>query len=707
MGWREKVAIGLACAGAIGVVAPAAVAADGRAYEQVSPPDKGGLATDPRVTVESSADGDAVAYSIPGAVADADVSLLGAYYLARRQASSWVSQAIDPPQDNARTQLARPSLFLSTDLLATVQFSGRAVAPGAFDGGGNLYRRDNVTGDRTFIGGSPVGLAMAQDLVPATQRALTGATSSLSHFVFSTREKLTPDAAPGLFTTNAYESVDGQVRLVNRLPDGSVDPNGGIIGSQTVTPRESRPISADGRRVIFQSGGALYERVDGTTTILLSGSQSDPTTPQSADLVGASADGSVVYFQTLNALTAEGTGGLYRYDVPTRTLSLVTPLVDPVDPVYPAYGVYVSRDGETVFFVSFSRFTRDANLFDLNFYVARRGEVGLVGTLAQAGGETPGGPVFASLSPNGRYLAFTSTAALTGYDNRNPACGSSSLFQNEDGSCLEVFRFDTETRALNCLSCGDPTTNRNAALDLQNRTISEYVGRTALDDGTVFFQTAEQLVPQDVNGRQDVYEWRDGEARLISTGKSPEDSSLADASADGRDVFFMTSERLVRTDKDDEIDLYDARRGGGLAAQNPPDDTSSRCSGESCQGPLTRAFEPTVPSSVSVEFADGGNRSAPARPKIGATAVRIVRGSTIPVRVKVPSRGQITITGARVSTIRRGVARGGSYKLSVRLTKKARRALRRRNLTMRLRVVFHGTGGVSNSTSVTVKVKAR
>ena len=71
---------------------------------------------------------------------------------------------------------------------------------------------------------------------------------------------------------------------------------------------------------------------------------------------------------------------------------------------------------------------------------------------------------------------------------------------------------------------------------------------------------------------------------LLSTGKSKYPSLFADASASGDDVFFFTRDQLVGQDKDEIQDVYDARVNGGLASQNPPPFVP--CEGaEACHGP--------------------------------------------------------------------------------------------------------------------------
>ncbi len=117
---------------------------------------------------------------------------------------------------------------------------------------------------------------------------------------------------------------------------------------------------------------------------------------------------------------------------------------------------------------------------------------------------------------------------------------------------------------------------------------------------------------------QDVYEWEaKGEGNcesenqnggciyLISTGESNEPSYFADASENGNDVFFFTRQQLVRQDTDQLQDLYDARVGGGIASQNeaPP----PRCEGEACKGP--------APAASGTESAGSASFSGPGNPK--------------------------------------------------------------------------------------------
>ena len=73
--------------------------------------------------------------------------------------------------------------------------------------------------------------------------------------------------------------------------------------------------------------------------------------------------------------------------------------------------------------------------------------------------------------------------------------------------------------------------------------------------------------------------YQDGEVQLISPGTGKHNATLADVSADGSDVFFITDEQLVGQDRDDQLDMYDARIGGGIAAQSSRGDEVAPCGG--------------------------------------------------------------------------------------------------------------------------------
>ena len=133
------------------------------------------------------------------------------------------------------------------------------------------------------------------------------------------------------------------------------------------------------------------------------------------------------------------------------------------------------------------------------------------------------------VSPDGRFVAFMSDRSLTGYDNRDANSGAPDE---------EVFLYDAGSGRLVCASC-DPTQARPAGIldgergeyderlvnytqgDWQHRWLAGnipgwttkdlgsalYQSRYLNDSGRLFFNSSDALVPGDVNGKEDVYEY--------------------------------------------------------------------------------------------------------------------------------------------------------------------------------------------------------
>jgi hypothetical protein len=106
---------------------------------------------------------------------------------------------------------------------------------------------------------------------------------------------------------------------------------------------------------------------------------------------------------------------------------------------------------------------------------------------------------------------------------------------------------------------------------------------------------------------------------LISAGTGPYASGLATASESGNDVFFTTSDELVKQDTDELIDIYDARVGGGFV----PTQTAQPCEELSTcrEAPPVAASSTSIPSSALLQ-ATGNVESIPvvaaSRPKTAA-----------------------------------------------------------------------------------------
>lgn len=507
----------------------------------------------------------------------------------------------------------------------------------------NLFVRDSAAGTYALVNVTPSGVAWPEPEPGPTPQywpaSLLAASDDLSHVVFEEELALTPDA-PGSYPGNdeLYEWTGGEVRLVTVLPNG-IPVHGSLAGATRNYSAASghvadgavniaqfrHAVSADGSRIFFEAPGDegegdLYMRQDGTVTVQIDAAEPGaPGAGGGGDFQWASADGSRVFFTSEHRLTADSTAAsgepdLYEYDVEAADLTDLTPSSGEAADVLGVAGG--SDDGSYVYLVAEGVLTGDSNSAGVsagagqpNLYAAHGGTLAFVATLDPekdecdwvvagrcSGGDTSSG-LTSRTSNSGRFLGFNSVLSLTQYDNVNPATGE---------PLIELFLYEAGEDRLSCVSCapdGSPMTAGAAikspsgpGLNVAWRNI--YPQRNVSDQGQVFFETADALLPRDVNGRRDVYEYVDGELHLISTGTGESGSHFLDATPDGSSVFFSTPQRLLPADTDQVYDYYVARAGGGFPeppAPPPP------CEGESCRGAGTSAGAASSPGTAAFE----------------------------------------------------------------------------------------------------------
>jgi hypothetical protein len=219
------------------------------------------------------------------------------------------------------------------------------------------------------------------------------------------------------------------------------------------------------------------------------------------------------------------------------------------------------------------------------------------------------GGLTSRVSDSGRFLAFNSTESLTGYDNEDAA----SQLPGEKRDA-QIFLYDAATDELSCASCNpDPSVRPTApavirwpATPAGNAYQSAvHPQRNLTEDGRLFFESYDALLPGDGGGALSVYEYEagSGQLSLISSGADEEEAIFLEATPDGSDVFFLTADRLLRGDGDTAFDVYDARAGGGFPEGGEP---PAPCASEAeCRPPASAAPEFLAPGSAS--FAGPGN----------------------------------------------------------------------------------------------------
>ena len=436
-----------------------------------------------------------------------------------------------------------------------------------------------------------------------------------THVIFASSKHLEPEAAPE-GTTTIYDRAAGHsnAAVVSPAPGGSSFGGGesaSYVGS-----------SEGGDAVLFRVGGTLYLHREGQT-FQVAGA---PNT-----FAGISADGSRVFYATGPGNTP---AGLFTCDVQVGTCTGAGSQEIAANGIF----VNVSADGSHALFTSEELLTSTeeneigevAKAGEHNLYTWNGGGVAFVGildpqdfvsfggipnmnlerwTTAINPGATMGWALAPARStPDGSVFVFQSHARLTSYENE------------EFG---EIYRYDPSAPAgeiLTCVSChpgGAPPTGDALLEDVHSATgiTSETVIPNVTDDGEqVFFQSPDQLLPEDANEVADVYEWKAGDAvgcgllegclGLISSGQGESPSYLYAMSADGHDVFFRTVEALVGADVAGTTSIYDAREQGGI----PETIAAEGCKGDACQGSGT--LPPVLPSPASE---GGGPGSAPSK----------------------------------------------------------------------------------------------
>jgi hypothetical protein len=522
-------------------------------------------------------------------------------YVAVRDAAAkrWDTHYVGIPADNAFADGPFSSTLAEANSgLTTFAFAGDEICSSCFADGSSGIPVHLVDG--SLVQGMR-GSIPEPDAEPAgyVGRYLS---SDGTKLVFGTTAKLEPAANEnGDVTLYQRDLAAGATEVVSTMPDGSTIA-GAEVGELDMSDDGSRVLL--GKEISTDGAGNTYWHL---YMHLAGSSHSSDVTPGATNgalFDGMTADGSKVFLTTTDQLLpgedTDSSADIYEAEVESGgsvSLQLISvgaggPSND--DTCGPNSWNTVSGDGHcgavaigggggvgeadgTVYFLSPELLDgSNGTANEPNLYVARPGAAPVfVATLE------PGNPLVEHAvseswvhhwsdfvtAPSGTFAAFASTEPLAPeYDN----AGFAEVYRYEAGAGLE------------CASC-DPT----EGLPSSDASLPKH-GLGMTDDGRVFFNTADQLVLRDTNQNGDGYEWRDGISQLISTGTSVFDSGLLGVSADGRDAFFFTREKLVASDLNGEaMKLYDAREEGGFfeIPEQHPCAASDECHGPSSQAP--------------------------------------------------------------------------------------------------------------------------
>jgi hypothetical protein len=676
---------------------------DNRAYEMVTPPQKNGAAIDtgafiylPGISEDGSRVVDFSIQCFAGAASCTGdrLSFEGEPFAFTRTGGGWVTTPLAPPATQFRGNIYKSFSADTGAVLFQV-----ATAPSGEEA---LYVR-KPDGSFSAIGPQPLyepftlGTAdFSHVLVEDISGLAEGVPTAVYEYVGAgNAQPALVGVSGGLGSTDLISACGTGV--AGLLPGsllgtpGALSANGDVVFFTAEKCASGAGVNA-GMPVPARE---LYARIGESRSVLLSGrSPLDCTSAEclaspssDAAFEGASADGSRVFFLSTQQLTdsasednsdsakgegscakTTGVGGcnLYEYDFssPAGHNLVATSAGDSSGSGPRVQGVVaVSGDGSHVYFVAKGVLTGVANSQGQlardgaeNLYVFERdadyptGRVAFIGALS---GENIGGdgsdslqwieaPLVANVTPDGRFLVFTSRERLTVDDTSTTGAA-------------QVFRYDAQTGGLVRISIGERGFNDNGNANMRSATIAQprlgtvsgSVPRrsdpTMSHDGSfVFFESPVGLTPGALNevpigGVRDagnVYEWHEGHVYLISDGRDTAQFSgneylaqrigggsavvLLGSDGSGANVFFTTADSLVAQDTDSGLDIYDARV---CTASDPcvPSASASvgACEGEACHG--MPAGAPVFGAPGSAVFSGAGNPSQPgAKPVVKA-----------------------------------------------------------------------------------------
>ncbi len=703
-------------------------AVDGRAWELVNPPDKNRNAVVEAGAVFSE-EGDRVLFGLFGGSVSTSAGSRPKL-LATRTASGWTTKSPMPP----RSEMFADSYTIvsyTPDLTTWIASAQDGLGSTDISPDASLVRLDEE-GRQTLLHRFPIYFGASG--------VETVSSDDVQHVFAVVPEPIDGSHLPG--TSNVYDFGSGTPLLVSRMPGSGIAPTCGVeegveFANNVPGATSQNWVSSDGRRAFFRSRGDDAPTCDDPSQLYVRDTQGTPATgddltaaisgtPQAGDLdlgveqfLQATPDGAQAFYRTATSLaTADDLDGdatdldVYRWSAGAGNVCVTC--AAPSAAVLTGFSAAaVSQDGSHVYVTSAAQLTVDAPPASEdapNLYVVQAGVVRWVAT-TDAGGVSDQPRFGGALTPDGNVLVFRSGS---------PALDVRSGSANN--GLPQYYRYDDRDGSVVCLSCAPAGSTRAAppSIAASNQAVPARV-RVMSDDGSIlFFPCNEALVPEDVNGGRDLYEWHDGVRGLITSGVKQytafAQASLYGTTASGRDVFFRDNAALTPEVQDSAFQLYDARVGGGFPS---PPGVPPACAGQECRGPIPD--QPLLADPASALLSGSGNVAAPRMPTLAVARVtaaqrrRLADGGALALVVRVGGAARVTAlaqarVGDHVHTIARQVRRvraAGRLTLRLRLDRPARVELATRR---RLRLVVGvrlSTASVSKRLVLDLKVAGR
>jgi hypothetical protein len=587
--------------------------------------------------------------------------------LATRGASQWANQDIATPNAKATGLTAgqAPEYQYFNPSLATALVEPAGAEPFLAPGVSypTPYLRDNAAGTYT---GLVTEADVAPGALPGSMVHFLDASPDLSHVIVSSNVALEgPDSGPGLYewSGGALSYVSG-LPNGNAAPTAELGFHDRML-TDSVSEDGTRVVWTNKEE--NAGNGHLYLRDTTTSeTLQLDAAQgvSEPIRG-SAQFQAASADDSRIFFTDKQRLTPDSTAepkypekaDLYECEIAEEGGKQVCRLKDLTDAANE--GEHAAVQG---FVFGAGQAADDVYLVGQGVLATNENGTGEAATpgaenlywmhydgshwttrfIAQLSSEDNvewegnrlGDAAFltARVSPNGRYLAFMTAASPTGYDNveANP--------EAKAARAEEVYIYDSADGGLTCVSCDPSGARPSGVLDhnesgeglgllvdrrkvwaeaghehwlggnipgwtAQTLTSALFQSRYLTDQGRLFFNSPDELVPAAKDHKENVYEYEPsgvgscesitgGCVALLSSGTSEHESAFIEASSTGNDVFFVTASNLLPQDTDTAFDIYDAR----VCTSASPCQTVPAPPAEACE--TTETCRPAPPPST-------------------------------------------------------------------------------------------------------------
>ena len=532
---------------------------DCRAYELVTPadtnghPPSGGFAGIYFGTLRAAPNGNRASFMIDGGTlpgSEGSGGFNGDPFVATRGPGGWTSEIAGPSGKEA--SVPQPGSFSPDQTYSVWSGAGEATFLRYPDGHSELMGQGSLGEDPTV------------DAQLITENA--------DHVVFQSNVQLEENAPPSGTATVYDRSAEGPTHVVSLLP-GSVTPaakaDAKFLGASeegegiafsiggTIYVRLHNEetfevagpgatfagVADEGKRVFYLEGGDLFA-FDATEEKAIEFSESGDVTP-----VNVAVGGTRAYFVSPSALTSE-----------------------------PNPNGEKAKAGEENFYLSEEGAISFVGIVTERDVEGEKRSDGLVGGLglwqeslvAEAPAKDP-----SRTTPSGATLLFESRADLTGFESEGFA--QVYRYDSSEGrldclSCSPTGAPPGSDASLQSISEEQFSPEPGGAfMKIPNQ---------SPDGKRAFFQTAEQLVLGDTDKRLDVYEWEKegvgsceiegGCTYLISGSHSTSPDYLYAMSSSGDDVFFRTADQLLPRDVESTLSIYDARVEGGFDESPPP-----------------------------------------------------------------------------------------------------------------------------------------